>query len=89
VNDKHIGLYEKFRVERTDGRSAPGKKHHECRYFVLDLVHDPFVEPALRAYAKACRREYASLAFDLNEEANAVSLRHSKPQRGGKADDGS
>ena len=34
--DKNKGLYQKYRVERTDGSSAPGCKHEKCRYFVLD-----------------------------------------------------
>ena len=35
------GLYEKFAVERTDGKSKIGEKHEGCEYFVLDLTHDP------------------------------------------------
>lgn len=36
--DKKRGLYSKFKVERTDGSSAPGEKHDACEYFVLDLT---------------------------------------------------
>lgn len=45
---------DKFTVIRTDGGSARGKKHHKCRYWVLDLDHDQFIIPALIAYAEAC-----------------------------------
>jgi hypothetical protein len=64
--DKYaVGLYAKFRVERTDGRSAPGQKHDGCRYFVLDLTHDPHAPAAMRAYIESCRAEYPLLAADL------------------------
>jgi hypothetical protein len=59
------GLYNKFRVERTDGSSVPGGKHECCRYFVLDLDHDRFALQALLAYARACRAERPELAADL------------------------
>lgn len=38
ISDKDRGLYVKFHVERTDGRSAQGEKHHGCQYFVLDVA---------------------------------------------------
>ncbi|MGD0485105.1 MAG: hypothetical protein ABSB58_10735 [Gemmatimonadales bacterium] len=62
---KRDGLYQKFVVERVDGRSAPGEKHDGCRYFVLDLDHDKFAVPALRSYAMACRAELPRLSADL------------------------
>lgn len=65
MGDPTRGVYEKFRVERTDGKSAPGQKHDGCDYFVLDLTHDKFADAALRAYAEACRAEYPDLARDL------------------------
>ena len=49
------GWHEKFEVTRTDGSSAPGQRHAECEYFVLDLAHDPDAKVALLAYAVACR----------------------------------
>lgn len=52
MTDKR-GLFRKFVVERTDGKSAPGRKHDGCEYFVLDLTHDQRAIPALRAYAGA------------------------------------
>lgn len=48
VNDAKI--HGKYRVERTDGSSEPGGKHHECVYFVLDVTHDEHAIAALRAY---------------------------------------
>jgi hypothetical protein len=69
MSDKTKGLYNKFcTIERTDGGSAPGKKHHNCEYFVLDLTHDEFAPIALAAYAAACRKKYPLLAEDLLEK---------------------
>lgn len=59
------GLYGKFHIERTDGRSALGEKHEHCNYFVLDITHDKYAKDALLAYAKACEGEYPFLADDL------------------------
>lgn len=61
------GVYRKFKVTRADGSSRAGKKHAECSYFVLDLEHDPFAIPALKAYARACRKTHPELAGDLRE----------------------
>lgn len=70
---KQLGLYNKFRVIREDREDRPGYRHHECRYFVLDMSHDPHAIPALRAYAKSARADgYAVLADDL--ENGAVAL---------------
>jgi len=65
MGDRTRGIYDKFRVERTDGQSAPGEKHDGCRYFVLDVDHDIFAAAALDAYARACRREYPKLAHNI------------------------
>jgi hypothetical protein len=62
----------KYRVERTDGSTAPGGKHAACPYFVLDLVHDKFAAPALRAYADACEAEFPLLARDIRERVGGV-----------------
>lgn len=61
------GLYNKFKVERLDGKSEPGEKHHGCYYFVLDLDHDPHAVPAIDAYADSCESEYPYLAADLRD----------------------
>lgn len=65
MGDKKRGLYLKFNVERTDGKGAPGEKHHGCEYFVLDLDHDKHAIAALAAYAQSCAEEYPLLANDL------------------------
>lgn len=66
MGDKTRGLYNKFRVSRTDGTSRKGKKHHECRYFVLDVDHDPHMVPAMIAYAQSASRDgYNLLASDI------------------------
>lgn len=63
--DKTRGLYHKFNIARTDGSSGPGGKHEDCRYYVLDLDHDPHAKAAIRAYADSCRSDYPELAADL------------------------
>lgn len=73
MGDKNRGLYHKFNVERTDGSSAPGGKHHECDYFLLDLSHDKYAVPALRAYAEHCEHEYPQLAIDLFAKADEIA----------------
>jgi hypothetical protein len=66
MGDTTRGLYGKYRVERTDGKSAPGEKHYGCQYFVLDLDHDPHARAALAAYRDSCKAEYPRLAADLH-----------------------
>lgn len=67
-----LGLYGKYQIERVDGTSAPGRKHHKCEYFVLDLTHDPHAIPAIKAYADSCRNCFPTLALDL---LNAITNR--------------
>ncbi len=67
MNDTERGLYDKYKVERNDGSSAPGGKHENCEYFVLDLEHDKHAKAAIRAYAESCKKEYPGLAKDLLE----------------------
>ncbi|WP_300009626.1 MazG-like family protein [uncultured Roseobacter sp.] len=66
-DDEKRGLYSKFKVERTDGRSAPGEKHHDCEYFVLDMDHDEHARAAIEAYVKSLEdaEQYPGLAADL------------------------
>lgn len=72
---KTLGLYAKFKVERTDGSSAAGMKHDGCDYFVLDLVHDRHAVPALRAYADAAAKDgYQALAKDLRMRADEAVM---------------
>ena len=74
--DLDRGLYRKFTVQRTDGRSAPGEKHENCHYFVLDLIHDPLARPALQAYRKAAiNAGFHQLANDLTLEIEAMILK--------------
>ena len=72
IDKKTTGLYKKFEVKRTDGTDARGMKHDGCEYFVLDLSHDIYAAPALRAYARACAEKYPALARDLNHKAAAI-----------------
>lgn len=72
MGDKDKGLYGKFHVQRTDGKSYSGEKHYNCNYFVLDLDHDKFAPAAIEAYMNACRGEYPLLAADLNKYLVAV-----------------
>lgn len=61
------GFYAKFHVARVDGRDAPGGDRENAVYFTLDLVHDPFAAPALRAYVEASEATLPHLAADLRE----------------------
>jgi hypothetical protein len=62
AGDEDRGVYQKYRVERLND---PTGKHAGCNFFVLDLVHDKFSIPALRAYAKACQKKFPQLAKDI------------------------
>lgn len=75
------GLYGKFIVRRRDKTDGPGGKHEGCFYFVLDLTHDPYALPAVRAYADACAAAYPKLAEDLRQAATDQERR----QRVGRA----
>ncbi len=59
------GIYRKFDVRRLDGKSAKGRKHAGCRYFVLDLDHDPHAFAALKEYANSCEQDRPKLSEDL------------------------
>jgi hypothetical protein len=72
TDDTDRGIYRKFKVERTDGSSSRGGKHETCAYFVLDLQHDPFALPALKAYARACKGKFPDLAQDIQEIVSAA-----------------
>ncbi len=81
ADDTKRGLYRKFYVQRLSEQDAtddrlhltdcagcpvtPSPKHASCRYFVLDLEHDRFAGPALRAYAYACALDFPKLAADI------------------------
>lgn len=67
--EQKMGLYGKYAIRRNDGTDAPGEKHEKCRYFVLDLNHDPHAKPAILAYAKSCEKTHPVLAQDLREQA--------------------
>lgn len=71
INSVEQGLFRKFDVRRVDGSDAPGGKHHGCRYFVLDVDHDPHAVPALVAYADACEATHPQLAQDIRLEWQA------------------
>jgi hypothetical protein len=81
MGNRNRGIYNKFRVERVDGKSASGKKHAGCDYFVLDITHDPHAIPALLAYAEsASRDDYELLALDIVAKVGAVTA-GAVPQR--------
>lgn len=67
VDDRSRGLYAKYEVRRADGSSGAGGKHEACRFFVLDLDHDPHALVALRTYIESCRTAYPELAADLSQ----------------------
>lgn len=63
-------IYQKFDVRRVDGRDAPGEKHFGCRYFVLDLTHDPYARIAALAYADACAASHPVLSIELRNRVD-------------------
>ncbi len=63
-------IYMKYDVARTDrAEEDPASKHFGgCRYFVLDVDHDPYAAAGLLGYAAACRETHPQLAqaiYDL------------------------
>lgn len=72
------GLFNKFDVCRIDGSDTLGGKHYGCKYFVLDVDHDPAAGAALRAYAEAVKETHPMLAADLLKEFPLL------PQQGGE-----
>lgn len=62
------GMFHKFNVERVDGSDRPGGKHHGCRYFVLDLDHDPHSKAAMSAYGLDCRDTHPKLSAEILDE---------------------
>jgi hypothetical protein len=61
MSDKDRGLFQKYEVERTDGKPVQWA-------FVLE-DKDPLVVPALGAYAASARQAgYWALAQDLEEK---------------------
>ena len=65
VDDRELGIYDKFKVTRTDGRSAEGERHEHCPYFVLDLSHDKHCLDALVAYSKSAKAARRSKRLDV------------------------
>lgn len=65
LHEHEQGLYRKFDVRRVGGSSEPVGKHHDCEYFVLDMMHDQHARAALRAYADACASTHPELSADL------------------------
>jgi hypothetical protein len=65
--DRERGPYKKYIVKRVDGSHRKGRKHEFCKYHVLDLDHDPYALPALKAYADACSAMYPKLAASIYE----------------------
>ena len=67
------GLLAKFKVERLTP-SSRGIDHTGCRYFVLDITHDPHALPAALAYVHSCESEYPFLAADIRAMVRGVAL---------------
>lgn len=66
---ENSGYYEKYKVERVDGKSITGPT------FSLELDHDPFAKIALKAYRDAAEADgnYPDLVKALDELQRAVS----------------
>jgi hypothetical protein len=68
-NDTERGLYGKYKVMRLNDWVG---KHDECRYFVLDPIHDKHAVTALIMYIASCQKEYPELAKDLDLWLEAI-----------------
>lgn len=70
MSNQTRGLYRKFKVERTDSKSAPSEKHHGCEYFVLDMDHDKHARAAIEGYVQSLEKsgEFPLLAVDLRQK---------------------
>lgn len=55
------GIFPKYAVTRNDG--DPG--HPDCKYFVLDIDHDPAAIAAAMYYADLVEQRNPALAADL------------------------
>jgi len=66
--DEKRGVYRKYEVKRLNDMEG---KHDHCQFFVLDLDHDEYAVPALKAYAKACADKYPALSNGLTEWVEA------------------
>lgn len=74
MDKRTTGLYNKFQIRRTDGKSEPGQKHADCEYFVLDVTHDKHSHAALLAYADSCEAEFPLLARDIRIQAQLQTI---------------
>jgi len=63
---RDLGIYNTFLVVRMDGESEVGRKHHGCKYLVLDLAHGPYATEMIHFYAELCRGSHPALAADLD-----------------------
>lgn len=70
IDDRAIGMYRKFTVHRNGDRYG---KHDDCRYYVLDVNHDAYAIPAIRAYIDAAQEEFPLLAADLEALISRVA----------------
>lgn len=68
-------IFPKYHVSRADAAEFDiNSKHYGgCRYFVLDIDHDPYARPAIAAYAAHCVDTHPQLAqslWDLIQDDN-------------------
>ena len=61
--ESNRGLFNKYKIERIDGK--PGREN--CQYFVVDVCHDPYAHAAIRGYIDALPDEFAMLKADLEK----------------------
>lgn len=66
--DTEQGIYEKYRVYRTDGLDNAGGPRADDKYFVLNLTRDPHAKPAMAAYAASAKGTHPILSADMIRE---------------------
>lgn len=72
ANAGTVDPHNAFIVERTDGRSKRGEKHHSCTYYVIDLRRDPLWKRLLTVYADSCAKDFPMLARELRDGVAAA-----------------
>lgn len=65
IEQTERGEYNKFYVERRDGRDGRNGDRRGADYLVLDLTYDKYAYIGLAAYAYAVEAEYPLFAADL------------------------
>lgn len=76
--DKTIGIYDKYSVYRTDGKSHDP----EDKFFVLNYGKCPHAEKAILTFADSVRFENPKLAKDIYDHVYGKTFNRERPPNG-------